>query len=175
LWLRPLIAPDDCGPNHLVVFIQQDRPMHLPGKSDAGDRLSASAWIIESAADRLTAGFPPIPGILLGPSQMRGGKRRVVCGSGGNDSSSLVNNQSASPARADIDPEELDISSCMPLPGEMREAELAEVLSKFRRGGAVGKWESRALCGISERGGKVCLRLFHGASFPRPPVPPVSG
>ena len=30
---------------------------------------------------------------------------------------------------------------------------------------AVGKWESRALCGISTRGGKVGFSLFHSAFF----------
>jgi hypothetical protein len=30
---------------------------------------------------------------------------------------------------------------------------------------AVGKWESRAVCGISKRGGKVCFLTFPRSGF----------
>ena len=34
--------------------------------------------------------------------------------------------------------------------------------------GAVGMWESRAVCGIPKRGGKLGVGVFQRASFPQP-------
>jgi hypothetical protein len=103
--------------------------MHLARESDAGDFIPARTHVVEGAPDCLAAGSPPIPRILLRPSQLRGGKRCVVVSSGSNHLSSLVHDQSASPAGADVDPEELDISSCM-LPGGMSSAEPGEVTQR---------------------------------------------
>jgi hypothetical protein len=40
LGLGALIAPDNRGPHYLVAGVQQNRTMHLPGKSHAPDGIS---------------------------------------------------------------------------------------------------------------------------------------
>jgi hypothetical protein len=46
-----LIAPDECGADHLIVAIEQNCAMHLPGKSDAGNLIAGGGGRGESAAD----------------------------------------------------------------------------------------------------------------------------
>ncbi len=78
LRLGALIAPDEGRPNYFIVGIQQNRPVHLPGKADAGDFISAGSRGVESASNRHLAGSPPIVRILFRPPRLRRGERRVL-------------------------------------------------------------------------------------------------
>jgi len=46
-----LIAPDEGGADHVIVAIEQDGAMHLPGKSDAGNLIAAHFCRSERPAD----------------------------------------------------------------------------------------------------------------------------
>jgi hypothetical protein len=63
-----LIAPDEGGADDFIAGIEQDRAVHLPGKSDAGDFIAAASASVESAANGQAAGPPPVARILFRPS-----------------------------------------------------------------------------------------------------------
>ena len=46
LRLRPLIAPEQRGPQDVVVFVQKHRPVHLPRQPDARDLLAPDARLL---------------------------------------------------------------------------------------------------------------------------------
>jgi hypothetical protein len=111
LSFRPLIAPDDGGSHDLVARIEQDGTVHLSRESDAVNSGSAGAEFFQRPRHGMPAGSPPIPRILFCPSQLRRLKRLMVCGSGRNHRSPLVNDESARPAGADIDAEAVNVFS----------------------------------------------------------------
>jgi hypothetical protein len=78
LRLCALIAPDEGGPNHFIVRIEQYCPMHLSGKADTTDPIFAGSQSVKSAMDRDAAGPPPIARILFGPSRLRRGEGNVL-------------------------------------------------------------------------------------------------
>jgi hypothetical protein len=77
--------------------------VHLAGQPDAGDRIAGDAVVGEQGADRLLTGAPPVVGILLGPGGARRRERRVVRRCRGEEGASLVQQQRARTARADVD------------------------------------------------------------------------
>jgi len=85
--------------------------MHLPGETDTSDLISGDARVVQREAHGLAEGSPPIPGILLRPTLVRGGERLVIFCSGRNHSSVFVHDQSTGPAGTDIDSEKRDIPS----------------------------------------------------------------
>jgi hypothetical protein len=85
--------------------------MHLSGEANTVDLISSDARVVQCEANGLAAGSPPIPGILLRPTRLRGCERRVVFCSGRNYSSVIVHDEGTGPAGTDIDSEERDIPS----------------------------------------------------------------
>src|ERR1035438_5722622 len=60
LRLGALVAPDERGPHDFVLGIKQNRAMHLPGESDAGDFISTGSRGVERSLNGHLAGAPPI-------------------------------------------------------------------------------------------------------------------
>jgi hypothetical protein len=90
--------------------------VHLTGKSDTGDLVSAQPGLDGSKTRRHTskgqsfphrylAGSPPIFGMLLGPADRGRSKRFVIFGGGGEDAAIFIHDYSASSARSDVDSE----------------------------------------------------------------------
>ncbi|HEX8873305.1 MAG TPA: hypothetical protein VF780_01670 [Nitrosospira sp.] len=72
------VAPDQSGPDHAVLVIQHDRSVHLAGKTNASNVVSAQVGIGQRLRNRNSGSAPPVGGILLGPSNMRRGKRGML-------------------------------------------------------------------------------------------------
>ena len=106
-----LIAPDDRGPQRLVVCVEQHGPVHLAGKADARDRVGTDAAVVHDAADRELAGAPPVVGILLGPGRTRRGERLMVGRCRRDDPAIVVDEHRARTARADVDAEDGHVSA----------------------------------------------------------------
>jgi len=87
--------------------------MHLSGKSDAGDFISARSQGVERVPNRQSAGAPSVARILFRPSQLRRCEWRVLCCAGCGDPAVFIsiNDESAGSAGADVDPEKLDAPS----------------------------------------------------------------
>ena len=102
---RALIAPDDRGPQHLAISIQEHGAVHLAREADAGDRIGRRAAFRQHRADRLLAGPPPVVGILLGPGGSWRRERGVVPRLGPEQAAVVVEDQGARAARADVDAE----------------------------------------------------------------------
>jgi nitrate/nitrite-specific signal transduction histidine kinase len=47
LRFRPLIAPDQRGPNHFILSIEQNRAVHLSGESHTADRRGTGTEICQ--------------------------------------------------------------------------------------------------------------------------------
>lgn len=131
LRFRALITPDEGGPNHSIIGIEQYGSVHLPGEADGRDFVSARFRRMECALNRQSAGSPPIVRILLCPSHLRRREGNMLFGTAGQDSPMFVHNQRTGSAGADIDPEKSDISSPA---ARWRHARLAEVFDHLRRG-----------------------------------------
>jgi hypothetical protein len=108
LRLGALIAPDQRGPDDLIVRIQQDGSMHLAGKADAGNLVFTSFHPGESATHGQAAGSPPIARILFRPTWLGRSEGGVLFGARGDYPALFIHEESAGSASTDIDPEELD-------------------------------------------------------------------
>ncbi len=67
LRLAALVAPDERGPNYLPLLVEQHKPVHLAGETDAAHRASIDAGLAQHALNRQLPGAPPVFGRLLGP------------------------------------------------------------------------------------------------------------
>jgi len=76
--------------------------VHLPGETHAGDFFRAELCLSERLVNGDAAGAPPILGLLLSPSDLRGGKWNVLFGSGCDHVALLVDDQGTRAARANI-------------------------------------------------------------------------
>ena len=99
------VAPDQRGAHDVAVLIEHDRAVHLPGETNAGDVFSAQAGLRHRFAHGDAACAPPVFGMLLGPADLRGSKRRVLFGSGRDDAALLVDDQRACSAGANVNTE----------------------------------------------------------------------
>ena len=70
---RALVVPEDRRPQHAVVLVEHDEPVHLPGEPD---RARPAA-----RASRRCAARPPVLGILLRPARLRR-RERIRLGRG---------------------------------------------------------------------------------------------
>jgi hypothetical protein len=102
LRLCTYVTPDQRRADNVIFVIQHDGAMHLPGKADAGDVVPAQSGIRECIAHGQAAGSPPIGWILLGPSDLRRGKRGMLLRRGTKYPALVAEDQSPRPAGADI-------------------------------------------------------------------------
>ncbi len=105
LLLAALIAPDEGGPNHAVVGVEQGQAVHLTGEADAGDGGSRDAGFRQDAADRLEARIGPVLRALLGPKRFFDPNIFVSGGNARGDLSVAVHEQGARAACSDVDSE----------------------------------------------------------------------
>src|SRR4051812_12329120 len=68
LRLRTLVTPDQCRTQDLIVLIQQNRAVHLPGKPDRGNVRSVKSRGRDRLAHSRPSGPIPILWILLCPA-----------------------------------------------------------------------------------------------------------
>ena len=73
-----LVAPDQCGANDFVVFVEQDSSVHLPGKPHGGDGIGGKPRRLKRFANGECRGSPPVARILFSPSRLRAGKVGVL-------------------------------------------------------------------------------------------------
>jgi hypothetical protein len=85
--------------------------MHLPGKADASDFISAGSRGFEGKSNRHLAGSPPIIRRLFRPTQLRRNERRVPRCARCDDSPVFIDDESTGSAGANIDPQKLDTPS----------------------------------------------------------------
>jgi hypothetical protein len=111
LLLRSLIAPDEGRAHHLVIPIQEDGTMHLPGKADAGNLVRRASRLLKHLSHRKTSRSPPVCRILFGPSWFRRHKWPVFLCPGAKHSALFVQDQGPGAARPDINSEESDSAS----------------------------------------------------------------
>ncbi len=78
LFVGPLIAPDNGRTNDCALGVEQNRAVHLPGKTDAGDLIAGNIRSPNGILNGELAGFPPVSRILLGPSGLRRGERDML-------------------------------------------------------------------------------------------------
>jgi hypothetical protein len=102
LRIRPDIAPDQCRTHDLVPLVEHDRAVHLPGEADTGNVLRPKARVCQGLRNRDATGPPPVFRLLFGPSDLRGGKRRVFFGCGRDHVALFVQDQCARAARTHI-------------------------------------------------------------------------
>jgi hypothetical protein len=76
--------------------------MHLTGQTHARNLISAQVALRQSPADGDARSAPPVFGSLLGPADLRRGKRFVFFGSRRQDATVVGNNQSAGAAGTNI-------------------------------------------------------------------------
>ena len=69
-----LIAPQDGGTDYLIVGVQEDRTVHLPGQPDAGNLRRIDLRVGEHAPHAFHRGLPPVRRFLLRPQRVRGGQ-----------------------------------------------------------------------------------------------------
>jgi hypothetical protein len=104
LLFRSLVAPDDGRPNSLIIFIQQNRPMHLPGETDTSDIIRSDSGLLYCAPHGMTAGLPPVERTLLGPPGL-GTREWLVCTRcRANHSARPIDEYRAGAARSNINP-----------------------------------------------------------------------
>src|SRR5262249_60504325 len=75
LFLGPLIAPDDRGPQDFTLGVEQHRAVHLAGQADRVDGAAREAAVRERASNCDLTGAPPVRRILLGPAPLRASQR----------------------------------------------------------------------------------------------------
>ena len=67
---RALVAPEDRGTQHVVVFVERDQAVHLAAQPDALHRAP-----VRQAREHFRHGLvrraPPVLGVLLGPAGRR--------------------------------------------------------------------------------------------------------
>jgi hypothetical protein len=111
LGLCPLIAPDQRWSNNLIAFIEQHGTVHLAGESNAGNFVGSSPAGGEGAPHSQRTGSPPIPRILLCPSQLQASERNVLLGAGRDNAAVFIDDECAGAARTNIDPKKVDSPS----------------------------------------------------------------
>ena len=78
LGLGALVAPEQGGPQDLVVPVQKHRPVHLAAEADAGDLFGAHPRLFQHVPGRADGRVPPVGGVLLGPQGAGRGQRVLL-------------------------------------------------------------------------------------------------
>ena len=82
LRLRTLVTPDQRRTQNLIVLVQQNRAMHLPGKPDCGNFGSVNSGGRNRLAHRRPGRTMPVVRILLCPASFWRGERNMLAGCG---------------------------------------------------------------------------------------------
>src|ERR1700730_1804288 len=107
LLLGPDITPDQCRPYDAAVLVQQDGPVHLSGQTNARNLIAAQMACCQRRVHSHAARAPPVAWILLRPADPRRCKGSMLLGCGGNDTSSLIDDESARTSGAYVDPQKM--------------------------------------------------------------------
>lgn len=108
LFLGANVAPDERRANDVPAFIEKDRAVHLPGEANTGDVFASEVRARKRFAHGDTGGAPPILGLLLGPANLRGGKRLVILRGRRDKATGLIDYDRARAAGADVDSENVN-------------------------------------------------------------------
>ena len=93
-----LVVPEDRRPQHLLVGVERDEPVHLPRQADAGDLVRAQRL------ERLLRRRPPLLRVLLGPARLR--RREAVLDLGAPDDLAVLGDgERLQPGGADVEPD----------------------------------------------------------------------
>jgi hypothetical protein len=90
------------------MFVEHHGAVHLSGETNAGDIIGAEAGFLDRFGNCQTAGSPPVVRMLLGPADLRRGKRGVLLGGGRDDMTLLIDDQRARAAGSNIDAENVN-------------------------------------------------------------------
>ena len=66
-----LVAPNDRGTKHVIVFVEHDKTVHLTGNTNADDITVANTAFFNDRTNGISCRMPPILGILLCPTVLR--------------------------------------------------------------------------------------------------------
>ena len=111
-----LVTPDQGGAEDFFVLVEQDRAMHLSRQADCRDFAAGCAGLPQQPGDRLLACVPPVARVLLCPSILGRGKRRVLMRRRPEHGALFVNEKRARTARAYVDADDVAIHYRSPLP-----------------------------------------------------------
>jgi len=85
--------------------------MHLARKTHASDRIAREIRVPQCAADGDRGSSPPVARVLFGPTWMWAGEGSMLFGSGAQNLSRFVDNDSARTACSDVDANKSDVPS----------------------------------------------------------------
>jgi len=106
--LRSNIAPNDCRPDHARLLIQHHGAVHLAREANATDVLAFQAACLEGSSNSLPSGAPPVIGVLISPSYLRGCELLMLCGGRSENTSLLIDDERPCAAGADVDTQNLN-------------------------------------------------------------------
>ena len=98
-----LIAPEQRGPDHLILRVEQRRTVHLAGKAHRRDGGAVDPGVGQGAADGLARRAPPVRRVLFGPARSRRGEGDVLRRRRPDDAAGGVDHERPGAARPDVD------------------------------------------------------------------------
>src|ERR1700722_2989004 len=99
------VAPDQCRPDNISVYIQHHRAMHLPREPDASDVFTRKPTLRNRLAHRDAGRAPPIFWMLLSPTDIQRSERLVLLRRRSDDATVRAKNQRASSSGSNVNPE----------------------------------------------------------------------
>ncbi len=114
LLLGPHVAPNQRGPHHLSLLVQENGAVHLSRETDTGDLFRANTTLGQGLPGCKSTGSPPVGGILFGPTDLRGGKGAMLFRRRGNYRSALVDHQRARASGTYVNPKKVHRNSHLP-------------------------------------------------------------
>ena len=113
---RPLVVPEERGPDDVIRLVEKDRAVHLARETEADDVASDVGC---NLGDRAPGSLPPVFRPLLGPSRPWAG-RGVLDACLGANSALMVDRDAADSAGPDVDAEEMAHATAIGSQAEVR-------------------------------------------------------